>query len=172
MIRFDRDVGLYYHLFMQSLPIVIACQIVSFFASGVYRVGLTDGSLTMVADTDAFELANPPAFIPPDDEISNPYDIVALDGVLYVTDGNRSVIYAIDPAAAEGSRIRYLADMSVGHPVLTGIAAGPDGALYVTNLTAAPFPSGGAASRWASPSSTFRVSCAACRRWSATDLLC
>jgi hypothetical protein len=114
------------------------------FASGVYRVGLTDGSLTMVADTDAFELANPPAFIPPDDEISNPYDIVALDGVLYVADGNRSVIYAIDPAAAEGSRIRYLADMSVGHPVLTGIAAGPDGALYVTNLTAAPFPSGGA----------------------------
>jgi plastocyanin len=114
------------------------------FPSGVYRVGLTDGSLTMVADTDAFELANPPAFIPPDDEISNPYDIVALDGVLYVSDGNRSVIYAIDPAAAEGSRIRYLADMSVGHPVLTGIAAGPDGALYVTNLTPAPFPSGGA----------------------------
>jgi plastocyanin len=114
------------------------------FPSGVYRVGLTDGSLTMVADTDAFELANPPAFIPPDDEISNPYDIVALDGMLYVADGNRSVVFAIDPSAPEGNRIRYLADMSVGHPVLTGIAAGPDGALYVTNLTPAPFPSGGA----------------------------
>ncbi|MGD9890939.1 MAG: ScyD/ScyE family protein [Dehalococcoidia bacterium] len=114
------------------------------YPSGVYRVGLTDGSLTMVADTDAFELANPPAFIPVDDEISNPYDIVALDGKLYIADGNRSVVFAVDPAAPEGSRISYLADLSVGHPVLTGIAAGADGALYVTNLTPAPFPSGGA----------------------------
>lgn len=114
------------------------------FPSGVYRVGLTDGSLTMVADTDAFELANPPDFIPVDDEISNPYDIVALGGKLYISDGNRSVIFAVDPSAPEGSRISELVDMSVGHPVLTGIAAGPDGALYVTNLTPAPFPSGGA----------------------------
>ena len=114
------------------------------FPSGVYRVGLTDGALTLVADTDAFELANPPAFVPPDDEISNPYDIAVLDGKLYVADGNRSVVYEIDPSAPADSRIRYLADMSVGHPVLTGIAAGPDGNLYVTNLTPVPFPKGGA----------------------------
>ena len=37
IIRFDREVGLYYRLFMQSLPIVIACQLPSFFLSGVYR---------------------------------------------------------------------------------------------------------------------------------------
>ena len=37
IIRFDRDVGLYYGLFTQSLPIVIACQLSSFFVSGVYR---------------------------------------------------------------------------------------------------------------------------------------
>src|SRR5262249_28064768 len=31
-----------------------------------------------------------------------------------------------------------------GHPVLTGIAAGPDGNIYVTNLTKSPYPQGGA----------------------------
>jgi UDP-GlcNAc:undecaprenyl-phosphate GlcNAc-1-phosphate transferase len=37
VIRFDRDRGLYHDLFLQSLPIVIACQLLSFFVSGVYR---------------------------------------------------------------------------------------------------------------------------------------
>ena len=37
MIRFDRESGLYHELFLQSLPIVIACQLLSFFVSGVYR---------------------------------------------------------------------------------------------------------------------------------------
>jgi UDP-GlcNAc:undecaprenyl-phosphate GlcNAc-1-phosphate transferase len=37
IIRFDREVGLYYGLFTQSLPIVIACQLSSLFLSGVYR---------------------------------------------------------------------------------------------------------------------------------------
>jgi UDP-GlcNAc:undecaprenyl-phosphate GlcNAc-1-phosphate transferase len=37
IIRFDRESALYYDLFTQSLPIVIACQLLSFFVSGVYR---------------------------------------------------------------------------------------------------------------------------------------
>ena len=37
IIRFDRDSWLYYELFTRSLPIVIACQLSSFFVSGVYR---------------------------------------------------------------------------------------------------------------------------------------
>lgn len=110
------------------------------FPGGVYRVN-ANGTLTLIADTDAFNVANPPAFIPVDDELSNPYDMVALGGKLYITDGNRSVITEVDPATGG---IRYLADMSEGHPVLTGITAGPDGALYVTNLTPVPFPAGAA----------------------------
>jgi UDP-GlcNAc:undecaprenyl-phosphate/decaprenyl-phosphate GlcNAc-1-phosphate transferase len=37
IIRFDRDLPQYYHLFVASLPVVIACQLVSFFGVGVYR---------------------------------------------------------------------------------------------------------------------------------------
>jgi UDP-GlcNAc:undecaprenyl-phosphate GlcNAc-1-phosphate transferase len=37
VIRFDRDLPQYYDLFVASLPIVIACQLLSFFAVGVYR---------------------------------------------------------------------------------------------------------------------------------------
>ena len=47
VIRFDDDMGMYTGLFSQSLPIVVACQLTSFFISGVYRgtwryVGLGD----------------------------------------------------------------------------------------------------------------------------------
>ncbi len=37
VIRFDRDLPQYYDLFVASLPVVIACQLLSFFAMGVYR---------------------------------------------------------------------------------------------------------------------------------------
>ena len=112
------------------------------FPGGIYRIG-AGGSLTLIANTDAFNVANPPMVVPPDDELSNPYDMIAVGGRLYITDGNRDVIHEVNPAAPEGSRIRRLADLSRGHPVLTGIALGPDGNLYVTNLTPAPFPTGG-----------------------------
>lgn len=37
VIRFDRELPSYHHLFLQSLPIVIACELLSFFVAGVYR---------------------------------------------------------------------------------------------------------------------------------------
>lgn len=47
VIRFDRDIALYTGLFSQSLPVVVACQLTSFFITGVYRgtwryIGLGD----------------------------------------------------------------------------------------------------------------------------------
>ena len=116
------------------------------FPSGVYKVE-KDGSGTLVANLFAFNAANPPAAIPPDYSNGELYDIVAMGGKLYASDANASVIFEIDPAAPQASRVRRLADLSTldgGHPVLTGIAAGPDNNLYVTNLTKAPYPAGGA----------------------------
>jgi UDP-GlcNAc:undecaprenyl-phosphate GlcNAc-1-phosphate transferase len=37
VIRFDQELSLYYPLFVQSVPIVIACHLLSFFIVGVYR---------------------------------------------------------------------------------------------------------------------------------------
>src|SRR5262249_38968888 len=37
VVRFDKDFPLYYDLLVRSLPIVIACHLVSFFVVGVYR---------------------------------------------------------------------------------------------------------------------------------------
>ena len=113
------------------------------FPGGVYRVGMTDGSLTLIADTDAFNVANPGEALPPHDELSNPHDMIAVNGRLYITDGNRDQVLEVDPAVPEGSRVRRLADLSRGHPVLTGITPGPDGHLYVTNHRPAPFSPGG-----------------------------
>jgi plastocyanin len=110
-----------------------------FFPSGVYRVQ-PDGTVRMVGNTDAFNLRNPVAFVPPDEEISNPYDMLAADGALYLTDGNVNQIYRIVPGAP--APVSRLADLSVGHGVTTGLGRAPDGALVTAELTAAPFPQG------------------------------
>lgn len=37
VVRFDEDFPLYYDLLVRSLPVVIACHLISFFVAGVYR---------------------------------------------------------------------------------------------------------------------------------------
>lgn len=122
------------------------------FAGGVYQIGM-DGTVTLIADLDAFNTANPPMQChhcgTPTDEISNSYDMVASGGILYISDGNKDVVNAVDPSAPFGSNTTRFADLSTlapsgSHLVLTGIAAGSDGNIYVDNLTGAPFPSGAA----------------------------
>jgi hypothetical protein len=107
------------------------------YPSGVYQVN-PNGSVRPVANLDAFNSRNPVAFIPPDDEISNPYDMVAADGALWVTDGNRNQVYKVTP----DGEISRVADLSTDHPVTTGIAAAPGGGLIVVELTPVPYPEG------------------------------
>jgi hypothetical protein len=104
------------------------------YASGVYKVN-ADGTVRLVGNLDAFNAKNPVALIPPDDEIANPYDMVVGDGALWITDGNRNQVYKV---TTDGTVTR-VADMSQGHPVLTGIAAAPDGGVLTVELTAVPY---------------------------------
>jgi glucose/arabinose dehydrogenase len=110
----------------------------SFFPSGVYKVN-PDGTVTLVANLDVFNSKNPVSFIAPDDEISNPYDMIAAGGALWVTDGNRQQIYRVTP---DGTITRFI-DLSGDHPVTTGLARAQDGSLITVELTPVPFPEGG-----------------------------
>ncbi len=106
--------------------------------SGVYLV-TADGTTELIADLGQFNDEHKPQYLDKDFDRANPYDMVALGGKLYIADGNVQVINEVDPLGTPGQNIRRVADMSRGHPVLTGIVAGQDGNLYVTQFTHAPY---------------------------------
>jgi hypothetical protein len=116
-------------------------------AGGIYRVE-SGGALTQIVDMDAYNVANPPQQNNHDeftDELSNSYDMISIGNRLYVTDGNKDLVQIVDPAAPAGSRVTRILDLSAPtHSVVTGIARGPDGNLYVNNLTSFPFPTAAA----------------------------
>ncbi len=106
--------------------------------TGIYRVG-HDGETELISDLGEFNDAHKPQYIDIDYDRANPYDIAVLNGKIYIADGNIQVINEVDPMAPIGSNTRRVADMSRGHPVLTGMEAGADGNLYVTQFTHAPY---------------------------------
>jgi glucose/arabinose dehydrogenase len=61
-----------------------------------------------------------------------PYGMTALDGRLYTTDGNQEVVLEVEPTGA----VRRVIEYPKSNRALTGIAVGPDGALYVAQLAA------------------------------------
>ncbi len=113
------------------------------FPTGVYRVN-ANGTTTLVANLEAFQKANPPKFIPDDYNFSLPYDMVSVNGKLYITDGNAAVVFEVDVSKPLGSNVQRIVDLSPTHNVLTGITADANGALYFTEFTPAPYPVGGA----------------------------
>ena len=111
-----------------------------------------NGKWSFEEDLAAFEnIANPDGVEPPD---SNPYGLLAGPGRTIYTDAGGNSLNAV---AANGS-ISNLAVFPRGaapfppfQAVPTSVALGPDGDLYVGQLTGGPFP-GGAASVWRVPS--------------------
>lgn len=116
--------------------------------TGVYRVDLQTGALTLIADINAFDVAhcnpaNPNCHTPP--VFSSPFDMIAWRGKLYVSNGHTDAIDQVDPDLPLNSNIVRFADFSglvpgEPHPVITGINVDPQGEfLFAVQLT--PFAS-------------------------------
>ncbi|MDP9359729.1 MAG: ScyD/ScyE family protein [Chloroflexota bacterium] len=117
--------------------------------AAVLRVDPASGAVTTVGDLGAAEQeANPDGFIIE----SDPYGLVmGADGNLYVAEAGANALYRVDPASGQLSRVTVFAgllgtepnparnNLSESDPVPTGIAAAPDGSLYVGFLSGFPF---------------------------------
>jgi plastocyanin len=103
------------------------------------RINAED-ELEPIADIGLFNKNNPP---PPSNgdavPLGNPYDLVASDGNLYITDGNFNRVLKVTP---EGE-ISIFAAWEFS-PVTVGAAVGPDGSIYVSQFSPAPYTPGSA----------------------------
>jgi glucose/arabinose dehydrogenase len=105
---------------------------------------LPDGSYRAVEDVSQNELATNPAGGPVD---SNPYGVAALPGRQIVADAGANAVLETHGFSRAGD-VRTLAVLprtAFGvEPVPTSVVEGPDGYLYVSQLTGAPFFRGSA----------------------------
>jgi hypothetical protein len=118
-----------------------------------------DGTKSSFADVSAFEAANNPVGGPLD---SNPYHLAALSDGLLVTDAGGNTLLRVGP----GGTVSMVAgfpgrDIGGGFPsdsVPTGVAIGPDGNYYVSELTGFPFTQGSARINQVTPAGAVSMS--------------
>ena len=111
---------------------------------GTLIVVKPNGKWSVVADISGFEAANNPDGGPID---SNPYGVLAEGGRQYVTDAGGNSLLQVSPNG-QLSLVSTFPDLALpplpvpftsSQSVPTEVVRGPDGALYVSTLTGAPF---------------------------------
>jgi hypothetical protein len=146
-ISFQGRGGAYVTMGLPGTPAVRALLGPNLDLSGRLLKIAASGTIKKIADPVAYEAANNPDGGLVD---SNPYGVLALPSRQIVADaGGNSVLEiaangTMSTLAAYGSRPNPI--FPIGPPfvesVATAISKGPDGALYVSELTGAPFPTG------------------------------
>jgi sugar lactone lactonase YvrE len=134
--------------------------------NSVVKIDPANGNVTKLADIGEYERQNNPQ---PDTIDSNVYGLArGADGTLYAADAGGNALYSVNPTTNELTLLGVIADIPlppapatpvsatpVGAPeaspttgpsqvqaVPTGVAVSPDGAIYVGELTGAPFIQG------------------------------
>jgi sugar lactone lactonase YvrE len=131
--------------------------------NSVVKIDPANGNVTKLADIGEYERQNNPQ---PDTIDSNVYGLArGADGTLYAADAGGNALYSVNPTTNELTLLGVLADIplppapatpvssvtgsvpaatpaagpSQVQAVPTGVAVSPDGAIYVGELTGAPF---------------------------------
>lgn len=108
------------------------------FPNGVYSVS-PNGSLNLVADTRDWIQRNPVSHLAYDQgPEGETFAMIAGDSFLWVLESNSGQLLKVTP---DGT-ITRIADLSEGHPVPTGLTKAPDGGVFVSFLTPAPYTDG------------------------------
>jgi plastocyanin len=108
------------------------------FPNGVYSVA-PDGSLELIADVRDWIQRNPVAHLAYDQgPEGETFAMIAGDSFLWVLESNSGQLLKVTP---DGT-ITRVADLSEGHPVPTGLTWAPNGGVYVSFLTPAPYTDG------------------------------
>ena len=108
------------------------------FPNGVYVVN-DDGTLTLLADIRDWVQKNPVEHLAYDQgPEGETFAMIAGESFLWVVESNSGQILKVTP----DGQISRAADLSLGHPVPTAIAPAPDGGVYVSFLTPAPYLDG------------------------------
>ncbi|MBW4607531.1 MAG: ScyD/ScyE family protein [Hassallia sp. WJT32-NPBG1] len=117
----------------------------------LYKVDFNTGALTSIADISSYEFAKDPTVLLPNGYVgSNPYSFTIEGDTAYIANANRNDVLSVK---LDGSNLKTLVefpDQTLTTPtqeikyqaVPTGVAIGPDQALYISQLTGVPIPEG------------------------------
>jgi plastocyanin len=103
------------------------------FPNGLYTLD-PDASIRLINDGTAYVAAQPASHLYHVLELGEPFAMVEIDGDFWVVDANQGLLLRVELSGAT----HLVADLSLGHPVPTAIAAAPGGGVFVGFLTAAP----------------------------------
>ncbi|NEU76897.1 ScyD/ScyE family protein [Hassallia byssoidea VB512170] len=117
----------------------------------LYKVDFNTSALTSIADISSYEFAKDPTVLLPNGYVgSNPYSFTIEGDTAYIANANRNEVLSVK---LDGSNLKTLVefpDQTITTPtqeikyqaVPTGVAIGPDKALYISQLTGVPIPEG------------------------------
>jgi len=103
---------------------------------------VSHGRKNLIADLAAYELANDP-----DAQLheSNPTSVLRVRGVTFAIDAAGNTFFSIN-RSGDLTLLKTFENRSINgttyQAVPTALAEGPDGAIYISDLTGVPFPSG------------------------------